>query len=97
MVPREKRHITSLSWCGIFVLCLAICFQLLGVPGTLFNFADSEDDFQASVMLGYTIIAAAVSLLPWLKSLFGSIEITVMYHFVPTYTMFHPPVSLASL
>lgn len=92
MAAIAKRHITSISWCGILILCLAICCQLLGAPGTLFTFADSEDDFQASVILGYTITSGTSSFLPWLTSFSAFTEMTPLRVFLQSYTLFHPPI-----
>lgn len=86
-----KKHITSLSWCGIVILCLAVCFQLLGVPGTLFNFADSQDNLQASVLLGYTIVTGTANFRPWLISFFASTVTPPVYAFTLSFTLFHPP------
>jgi hypothetical protein len=86
-----KTHISCLSWCGILLLCLAICFQLLGAPGTLLDFADSEDDFQASVMIGYTIASGAFSPLSYLISDFAVTEASSIHPFIPAFALFHPP------
>ena len=47
--------------CWLVVLCLsvAVVLQLLGVPGTLLDFADSQDTYQTSVIIGYTIVSTA--------------------------------------
>ena len=97
MTAGIRRLISSASWCGVLILCFAICFQLLGAPGTLFNFADSEDDFQASVMLGYTIASGTVSVLPRPASTRASIEIPSTHTFLASYTLFHPPLFVCSL
>jgi hypothetical protein len=81
----------SASWCGILILCFVICFQLLGAPGTLLGFADSEDDFQTSVMVGYTITSAPSFSLPWLTSFFGFTELASVPVFLRLYSFFHPP------
>jgi hypothetical protein len=86
-----KSHISLLSWCGILLLCLAICLQLLGAPGTLFNFADSQDDFQASVMVGYTITSDQPVFLLTLKSSVGFTKITSVPVLLRLYNFFHPP------
>jgi hypothetical protein len=86
----EKRVI-AISWCGIFILCLAVCFQLLGVPGTLLNFADSEDDFQASVMTGYSITTAAACFMPRLTIRFAFSENPSVNAFLWPSVPFHPP------
>jgi hypothetical protein len=82
---------TCFSWGGILILCLAICFQLLGVPGTLLNCADSEDDFQASVMIGYTIGSVPGSLLPFLISCLASPRPTSLHALLSSHSVFHPP------
>ena len=80
-----------LAWCGILVLCIAVGFQLLGVAGTLLNIFDSEDDYQASVMTGYTIPTAAAALLG------GPISVTAVFKtplasaFLGSEMPFHPP------
>jgi hypothetical protein len=89
-----QKRITALSWCGIFILCLAVCFQLLGVPGTLLNFADSEDDFQASVMTGYSITTAPVSFLPRLTTLLAISNNHSINAFLSPDVPFHPPLFL---
>jgi hypothetical protein len=86
-----QKRITILAWCGIFILCLAVCFQLLGVPGTLLNVTDSEDDFQASVMMGYSIVTATVSFLPRLTSFSASPENPSDNAFLWSKVPFHPP------
>ena len=86
-----ETHISWFSWCGILLLCLAICFQLLGAPGTLFDFADSEDDFQASVMQGYTITSDTPVFLPSLKSFVGFTKIASLPVLLWIYNFFHPP------
>ena len=86
-----KTHINCLSWCGILLLCLTICFQLLGAPGTLFDSADSEDNFQASVMFGYTITSDMPVFLPLLTSFFGFTEIAPGPVLLRLYNFFHPP------
>lgn len=85
------RHISASCWWGILVLCLAIFFQLLGVPGTMFNVIDSQDDFQASVMLGFTIASGTASLLTWLISCAASTESLSIHPLLRSYTFFHPP------
>lgn len=85
------RHISASCWCGILVLCLAIFLQFLGVPGTMFNVIDSQDDFQASVMLGFTIASGTASLLTWLTSGSASTESPFIHLFLRSYTFFHPP------
>ena len=91
MTALVRRHVSFLSWCGVLILCLAICTQLLGAPGTLFDFADSQDDFQASVMSGYTITSVTTSALPSLRSFFGFTEMTSIPVFIQPYNFFHPP------
>ncbi len=86
-----ETHISWLSWYGILLLCLAICFQLLGAPGTLFDFADSEDDFQASVMFGYTITSNNPVFLPLLTSFVGFNNIASVPVLLRLYNFFHPP------
>ena len=86
-----KNHVHAVSWCGIVILCVAIFFQLLGAPGTLFDVADSEDDFQASVMFGYTITSNTPVFLPWATSFFGFTEIASVSLFLRLYKFFHPP------
>ena len=86
-----QRHLTAVSWCGIFILCLSVCFQLLGVPGTMFNVADSEDDFQASITGGYTITTAPVSFLPRLTSFSALSENPSVSAFLGSDIPFHPP------
>ena len=86
-----KTHISCLSWCGILLLCLAICFQLLGAPGTLFDFTDSEDDFQASVMFGYTITSDTPVIFPSLTSFVGFTKIVSVPVLLRLYNFFHPP------
>jgi hypothetical protein len=88
------RHVTSLTWCGILILCLAICIQLLGAPGTLFDFADSDDDFQASVVSGYTVTSGTTSCVPSLRSFFGFTEMASIPVFLRPYNFFHPPLSV---
>ena len=86
-----QRRITALAWCGIFILCLSVCFQLLGVPGTLFNVADSEDDFQASVMTGYSLATTAISFLPMLTPFFVVSEHPLGRAFLWSDAVIHPP------
>jgi hypothetical protein len=86
-----KTHIRPLSWGGILLLCLAICFQLLGAPGTLFDFADSEDDFQASVMVGYTITSDTPVFFPSLTSFVGFTKNASTPMLLRLYNFFHPP------
>ena len=85
------RRISATCWCGILALCLAIFFQLLGVPGTMFNVFDSQDNFQASVMLGFTIASGTVSLLTWLTSSSASTESPSLHHCLRSNRFFHPP------
>lgn len=89
-----QRRITALAWCGIFILCLSVCFQLLGVPGTLFNVADSEDDFQASVMTGYSLATTAISFLPMLTPFFVVSENPLGRAFLWSNAVFHPPLDV---
>lgn len=84
----------ALAWCGILILCLAVCFQLLGAPGTLFNVADAEDDFQASVMMGYSIGTATVSFLPPLTSFFVFPENLSLCALLWSDVPFHPPLAV---
>jgi hypothetical protein len=91
MTDLLHRHISASSWCGILVLCLAICFQLLGVPGTMFNVIDSQDHFQASVMLGLTMVSGTASLLFWLTFCSASGDNSLLHSFLRPYAFFHPP------
>lgn len=90
----SQKHMKFASYFGILILCLAVCIQLLGVQGTLLNFVDSEDDFQASVMIGYTITSGRVSLLPYLPRLVALPHKTKLNVTVFADTLFHPPVFL---
>jgi hypothetical protein len=55
------------------------------------GFADSEDDFQTSVMVGYTITSALSFSLPWLTSFFDFTEIASVPVILRLYSFFHPP------
>ena len=87
------RRKTALAWCSVVILSLSVCLQLLGVPGTLFNVSDSEDDFQASVMTGYSIITGTVSQFISTLSFLGFADIASLRVFSPSHTFFHPPIS----
>ncbi|HSA77447.1 MAG TPA: hypothetical protein VLG72_01130, partial [Nitrospirota bacterium] len=78
MTAIVRKQGRCLWWCGILMLCLAICFQLLGSTGTLFDFNDAEDAFQASVLVGYTITSSVSSWVPWLMSVVG-LELTQLF------------------
>ena len=86
-----RKHISVSSWFGILVLCLAVCVQLLGVPGTIFNVMDAQDNFQASVMLGFTIASGTASMLPWLTSSSAFAENPSIRLYVGSDDLFHPP------
>ena len=86
-----KISISSLSLCGVCILCIAVCFQLLGVPGSLLEFADFEDEFQASIMTGFTITAGVVSLLPGLICSFTVSDHPSVSAFLASDIPFHPP------
>jgi hypothetical protein len=91
MTAVMQRHLTSVSWCGILILCLAICFQLLGVPGTLFNVIDSEDDFQSSVAVGYTIASGIASMVLFLKCVRAFTDPPSARALLRSSSLFHPP------
>jgi hypothetical protein len=91
MTALMRRHIKIISWCGVLVLCLSVCVQLLGVSGTLLYFADSEDDFQTSVMVGFTIVSGSVTFLPWLTCGYVSAQNPSITAFLWSKTLFHPP------
>jgi len=79
----------------ILLLCLAVCFQMPGVPGSMFDYADSDDDaFQASVILGCTITSSSSFLQPRLTCSFGSTDTPLSFDYLRTYVLFHPPLSL---
>ena len=94
MIALMQRHVASASCCGIFILTLAVCFQLLGVPGTLLNFVDFEDACQASITVGYTVTSSSVSLFPYLTRVFASDDNTTVNAFLCSDALFHPPLFL---
>ena len=89
-----RKHLLFLSWGGILILCLAVCLQMLGVPGTLFSFVDFEDDFQASVITGYTITSGSVSFSPYLTPVFTFVDNSRLNDFLSSDALFHPPLLL---
>ena len=64
-----------------------------GVPGSLFDYNDSDKDvFQASVILGCTITSpSSSSQLPRLVWSFARSETTQSYESLRAYSLFHPP------
>lgn len=88
MAAMLKRYSVYLS---IVILCLAICFQLLGTPGTLFDLADSEDDFQASIMVGHTMTSNTPSYFLRVTTFSGFTEIASVPECLRVHNFFHPP------
>ena len=91
MTAVMQRHVASISWWGISILCVAVCIQLLGVPGTLFDITDSEDDFRTSVTTGYSITTSPLSPFASLMSFVGFRDIASLQISSPFYNFFHPP------
>lgn len=83
--------ITSASWVAILVVCISICFQLLGVPGTMLDLGESEDDFQTSIMVGYTITSNMAPLLLSLTSFLVSIDNMWLPPLSLSLSIYHPP------
>ena len=79
----------------ILLLCLGVCFQMPGVPGSMFDYADSDDDvFHASILLGCAITSSSSILQPWLTCSSGSIDTPLSFDYLRAYVLFHPPPSL---
>lgn len=96
-VPPATRTAASiaLSW-TVALLCIAVCFQALGVPWTLFDFTDSDDVFRLSLIVGLAIASAAASLSLWLLSSFAGLEHPLIPDSLQPFSLFHPPLSICA-
>jgi hypothetical protein len=85
----------AISW-TVALLCIAVCFQVLGVPWTLFDFTDSDDVFRLSVMAGFALVSCPAWLSPWLLSSFATLERALIADSLQPFSLFHPPLSIPS-
>ena len=74
-----------------FLLCITVCIQVLGAPGTLFDFTDTDDVFHATVLTGYAIASAASAVGPALVSSVIASQTACLLALLRADVLFHPP------
>ncbi len=75
-----------------FCLCLCVMAQMLGVPATLLNPADSSDLLGSTVLEGFSVIPPTPELFLPTISVAISGFLPPVLAFVIAATLFHPPV-----
>ncbi len=76
----------------VMLLCICVMVQMLGVPTSLLNPAETTDTSAASVLEGFTVLPAVPQLTPLEKAI-SEIEAQSSVH-LPIFVSapFHPPV-----